>query len=296
MFRACQRDIPSNVPVIEYLKRQALNGSRMALLDLKVLDSKQAKHTRELLKYGYAGVGASWFNEDQWLHGLTQPKLMSKEFSPSSLGSRTELPDVIVNRRGDRIIHAAAAVGAYGLVERLLTDVHIDVNQLNSKGETALLCACRSGHPGIVKLLLDLGARASIQSVNGESPLHWLLSLDENINPAALGKDLIQRGGALVDVFTTQRISHSAFPGSIDIDFQLPGTPLMWAVHDDKPPIVSFLLSMGADPNLRFQGKGISSLEWAAFFHHTECLRIMIEHLERTANTPITTEGKTDFR
>ena len=108
---------------------------------------------------------------------------------------------------------------------------------------------CRSGHPDMVKLLL--GRSGLGQSTSGESPLHWLLSFDENINPAAIGKDLIERGGASVHAFTTQRISRSVFPGSIDVDFQVEGTPLMWVVHDNKPRLVSFLLSMGADPNWR---------------------------------------------
>lgn len=296
IFIACQKEIPPEIPVREYLKTQALNGFRLALLDLKELDPQRAKHTREVLKYGYGGVGANWFNADQWLHGLTQPKLLSKDFALDSLGSRTELPEVVVNMRGDRIIHAAAAVGAYGLTQELLTEIKIDVNQRNAKGETALLCACRSGHPDIVKLLLDSGAQASIQSSSGESPLHWLVSFDERINPVAIGKDLIERGGASVHAFTTQRISHSAFPGSIDVDFQLEGTPLTWAVHDNKPRVVSFLLSMGADPNWRFKNIGLSPLDWAAFFHHSECLEMMIDHLERTVDTPITTKGNKDSR
>lgn len=234
MFMACQKEIPPEIPVLEYLKAQALSGSRLALLDLKVLDPSQAKHTRELLKYGYGGVGSNWFYKDEWFQGLTQPKLKSKDFALDCLGSRSELQEVVVNVRGDPIIHAAAAVGAYGLARELLTDIKIDVSQRNAKGETALLCACRSGHPDIAKLLLDSAAQASVQSASGESPLHWLLSFDEEINPAAIGKDLIERGGASVHAFTTQPISHSVFPGSIDVDTQAEGTPLMWAVHDNK--------------------------------------------------------------
>jgi Ankyrin repeat len=74
-----------------------------------------------------------------------------------------------------------------------------------------------------------------------------------------------------VHAFTTQGISHSVFPGSIDVDFQVEGTPLMWAVHDNKPRLVSFLLSMGADPK---QGP-LSPLDWAAFYHYAECLKMM---------------------
>lgn len=296
MFTACDKEIPAEIPVLQYLKDQAIRGSRAALQDLKRLDLKQAARTRELMKFGYGGVGANWFLDSQWLPGLTQSTLMSKDFSPERLGSRTELQSVIVNTKGDGLLHAGAAVGAFGLVRELLTDMNFDVNKQNQKGETALLCACRSGHPDIVKLLLDNGARASIQSEGGESPLHWLTSFDENINAAALGNDLIKRGEAKVDAFTNQRIAHSIFPGSIDVDFQMEGTPLMWAVHDNRPRIVSFLLSKGADPNWRLQKNAMSPIEWAAFYHHAECLKLMIEHLENTANAPTTTEGSRDPR
>jgi ankyrin repeat protein len=296
MFAACLKEVPSQVPVLQYLKDQALKGSRMALVDLKKLDPIQAVQIRELMKFGYAGVGADWYYDNQWLYGLTQSKLMSKDFSPERLGSKRELPDIIANKRGDRLLHAAAAVGAFGFLQILVTDFKFDVNQQNAKGETALLCACRSGHPDIVKFLLDSGARASIQSTDGESPLHWLTSFDEKINVAALGKDLIERGNARVEAFTTRRISHSMFPGSIDVDFQVEGTPLMWAVHNDQPRVVSFLLSMGADPNWRLVNGGIPPIEWASFFHHTECLKLMIEHLENTADVPTTTDGKRDVR
>jgi hypothetical protein len=143
MFMACQKEIPPEIPMLDYLKARARNGSRLALLDLKALEPQQAKHIREVLKYGYGGVGSNWFHEDQWLQGLTQPKLMSKIFALDCLGSQTELQEVVVNICGDRIIHAAA-VGAHGLVQELLTDIKIDVNQRNVKGETALLCASRA--------------------------------------------------------------------------------------------------------------------------------------------------------
>lgn len=53
---------------------------------------------------------------------------------------------------------------------------------------------------------------------------------------------------------------------------------------------------MGPDPSWRFPNGGLSPLEWAAFYHHSECLKIMIDHLERTVDTPMTTEGKKDLR
>lgn len=296
MFKACAKEPPANIPVLEYLKDQALRGSRTALQDLKELDAAEAAHLRQRLRFGYAGVGATWYCDAQWLFDITQSTLMGADFLPESLGPRESLPGIKVNQRGDYLIHAAAAVGALGLLRLLVKDYKFDINQTNEHGETALLCACRSGHPNLVQFLLDNGALASIQSANGETPLHWLISFDETIDPRAIGKDLIQRGGAQVDAFTTSRISHSAFKATLDVDFQMPGTPLMWAAHNNRPRIVSFLLSVGADPNWQFAKGELSPLGWSAFYHYTECLKLMIEHLERTANVPMTTEGERDLR
>ncbi|KAI0114197.1 ankyrin [Hypoxylon sp. NC0597] len=296
MHKACQKEISPEIPILQYLKNQAIRGSRQAIIDLRELDPKEIEHIEYLIRFGYGGVGSNWYCDDQMLHGLTQSTLMSRDFRPETLGTKDNLADVIVNARGDKLIHASAAVGAYGLLKELLVNFKVHVDSLNQEGETALLCACRSGQPNCVKLLLDNGASASIQAANGETPLHWLVSFKDNINVAALGQDLIQKGGAIVDAFTTRHVSHSVFPGTIDIDFQAEGTPLMWAVHDNKPRIVSFLLSVGADPKWRIQKGATSPCESAAFYHHTECLKMIIEHLERVTDTPTTTEGKKDYR
>jgi ankyrin repeat protein len=293
MYKACQKDLPAEVPIKEYLKTQALQGSRMALQDLKTLDKDQAVTVKRSLSIGYAGVGATWYNDSAWTHGLSRQKLWSQALSIEALGPNDGLENMVVNTRGDRLLQAAAAIGADQLVERLLP--YVDVNQSNAKGETALLCACRSGHADVVKVLLDNGARA-IQSKNGESPLHWLLSFDEKINFAALGKDLIERGGAKVEAFTTEAISYSCFPGSIDVDFRPAGTPLMWAVHDNLPGLVSFFLANGADPEWQLQENHSTPLQWAAFYHHTDCLKFLIAHCEATVDVPMTTDGKRDLR
>jgi len=178
----------------------------------------------------------------------------------------------------------------------LLEEGTLSVNQRNARGETALLCACRSGHADVVLLLLDNGADASLQALNGESPLHWLSSFDPEVNPAMVGKDLIERGGARMDAFTTEPISHSPIFNSIDVDFQMPGTPLAWAVHDNNPQAVAFLLAKGADPLSRLKESETSPLQWAAFYHHTECLKLMIDHLEHTRDVPVDSDGNKDCR
>ncbi|KAJ5279502.1 ankyrin [Penicillium angulare] len=208
IFRACSRHIPFDVPVLSFLTRQSLQGSRMVLEDLHELDSVKATKLRETVRSKTGGgVGAGWFLNDQWLGEELDIELICRgKFSTMSLGSKSKLADAVLNVRGDNIIHLAAATVHPNLFMALVTRFHLDVNKTNKEGETALLCACRSDHPNVVLFLLGNGAKATIQASNEESPLHWLISFGERIDTKALRRDLIERSEANVNVFTTRRM------------------------------------------------------------------------------------------
>jgi ankyrin repeat protein len=123
----------------------------------------------------------------------------------------------------------------------LITQKGMDVNEKNDQGETALLCACRAGQAALVGLLLKkYKADASIAAKNGETPLHWLLSFsDKYIEFVAAG---LIANGANINASTHERICHSTFPGTIDVDSQLPGTALSWAVHHNHLVVVKLSL------------------------------------------------------
>ena len=283
-FQACDRPLPADIPVLENLRVMALSGSRTALQDLAKVGNKMVHSVWWHLKHGYGGVGAGWYLPDQWLHGLSADILIQDKVALDEIGSHKELSNLTVNLRGDGLLHATAATGSYRLMERLLDDYNMDVNQRNRHGETPLLCAARAGHGLVVELLLDHHASAILQAENGETPLHWLISF--SIGPAALkmGQELVNRGGANVDACTNRNISHAHFQSHIDVDYQLPGTPLLWAVRRNRPDIVSFLLSVGADSQKEFRMPTPDApLAWAAVMHHTTCLQRMISHLETRA-------------
>ena len=90
---------------------------------------------------------------------------------------------------------------------------------------------------------------------------------------------------------------HSSFNGTIDLDLKTPGTPLSWAVHNNRPHIVKILLQNGADPSGSVEAifKYTEPLRHAAYYHREECLRLMIEHLEGKVNR-MTSDGKPDLR
>lgn len=294
IISACGIDYDAGAPESKYLYDYALVGSRPAFEDLRLHALEKAKAASRFLTDAGAGVGAPWFNESEMLHGFTHSQWMNDEWLLEQAEKADPISHLIINKRGDSVLHFVAACGRHKPFKSLIMHYKMDINLQNEQGETPLLYACRSGQVGVAIICLQtFEADASVAANNGETPLHWLIMFDDTyIEP--LTNDLIANG-ADIKASTTERIAHSEFPGTIDVDFQLPGTPLSWAVHHNRPHIVRTLLKHGADPSL-IPNESISSpLMTAAFYHHDDCLRIMVEHLEGRG-TVKTTEGKIDPR
>ena len=82
---------------------------------------------------------------------------------------RTCPPRIGTESRGMQPIHLAASFGSIHLLRELLSH-SINVDSLNARGETALLCAYRANEPEAVLFLMNCGARI-IHAASGESPL-----------------------------------------------------------------------------------------------------------------------------
>ncbi|KAL5325057.1 hypothetical protein ACEPPN_006179 [Leptodophora sp. 'Broadleaf-Isolate-01'] len=268
----------------QILERQALNGSRGALQDLAIIAPERAVEAKRIIKTGLAGVGASFWGDDL-LHGFTHGPWINTFRNTTvlveNMRNLREIADYKVNRRGDRILHMAASCGQVRAVEALLDNFpSLTVDQLNDVGETPLLSACRSGHRDVVESLLSRGADPAIATSLKESPLHWLISFDED-EVHAVGQALIS-AGADAKSLTTKQINYSAFPSDIDFDNLPQGTPLTWAVHHDRPDIIKFLLSQPESVSLCVikAPNNPTPLEWAAHYHHCHCLQAMIDAMK----------------
>lgn len=297
IFAACGKGGGDENPGTKFLELYANIGSRVALESLQKTSPKEkVASASRWLGDTSGGVGAVWYDEDNMLHGLTQSQWMKDDWTSEQIKKTESLPNLVVNKRGDTVLHFVASCGRWKPFQTLIIDHGMDINLRNPLGETPLLCACRSGQGGIAILCLQrYKADASIAATNGETPLHWLSSFsDEYIE--AVTQDLITNG-ARVNAMTHEEVMHSQFNGTVDIEFKVPGTPLSWAVHNNRPNVVKTLLKHGADPNGSPQDRklGESPVRTAAYYHHHQCLRLMIEYLEGKVTQKYTT-GQPDLR
>jgi ankyrin repeat protein len=281
--RAIKEDFRADDQMISNLWDMALEGSRMASQDLADVAPQIISQVRRILRDGLAGTGARFFEPEtgllhgfsfgQWMYTFDNQQVLVQNFSRLN-----RIADYRINNRGDRILHLAASCGKRNAIETLLDSFSaLDVNQVNDQGESPLLCACRAGQTEVVRLLLERGADASIATPSKESPLHWLISFDD-ADIEIMGGTLVA-SGADIRLRTTKSIAYSRFPSGIDVDHQQPGTPLNWAVHHDRPAIVKFLLDHAETAAICIDTVAPypTPVQWAAYYHHAECLELMVE-------------------
>ncbi|EXJ81180.1 serine/threonine protein kinase [Capronia epimyces CBS 606.96] len=277
-------ELATDEQLLKMMETRAFSGSRAALQDLSLIAPEKVERVKKLLKLGLAGVGASFWDDDL-IHGFTFPQWMNTFNNTAMLvknfSNLRAIADYRVNKRGDRILHMAASCGQPQAIEALLDNFPaLTVNQLNDTGETPLLSACRSGHREVVSLLIERGADPTIVTSSKESPLHWLISFEED-EVGEVGEALVSKG-ANRRLLTTQGLNYSNFPSGVDSDNLPPGTPLTWAVHHDRPDIIKFLIRAAGTAGICVDkaANQPSPMEWAAHYHHRECLEAMISAMK----------------
>ncbi|VTO81492.1 unnamed protein product [Fusarium graminearum] len=178
-----------------------------------------------------------------------------------------------MSRSMNTYLHAGAALGIDP--EQFRTAVaKVDTNIIDMQdnaGNTALHLALRFGNVENARALLDHGADASLANKFGETPWHWLISLEDDDmqdilvlmldNPDGLS-NLAQARNSNVNQFS---ISHG-------------GTPLHWAVDMRMITLVETLLECGADPLL--EHRGMSSIDLAIHLNQVEILDTLMDFVK----------------
>lgn len=124
----------------------------------------------------------------------------------------------IVDRKGNTILHAAAALGAIDVVQGLLDDGLLSVDGENEKGETPLYKAFQAGHANVIELLLDRGADASTVTRHEKvSPMHWLFMIPDS-SVAGIARRMVE-GGANINATMEPVVKENSggFPEKIQI-------------------------------------------------------------------------------
>jgi len=245
---------------LDWLVDGMTGGSRVCGRRLQQLDPERYRETLCVLREDYGGIG-------------------SERWHLAPLGSRIPWMD----RPGQLWFHSTT--GDEVEVRRRLS-LYPGTVDTPFTGETPLIGACRSGHIGIVRLLLDGGASAALLDDGGRGPLHYLSSFDTEDIPhiasrmVAAGASLeawcwrssdLDRGGAGLD----NRYGHAG------------GTPLLWAVQADCREAVKALLDLGARvfpqrPD-RPKGRHYSPVHWAARMHQSEILDMLLSTAETSS-------------
>ena len=194
MSAACAREPPNDINYVEKMHNAAIYGSVAAYEDLKLVAGELAPSVRASLLQQTCGVGANFFWDPQCLNGWKFSDRSQLDWIDGVLQSSSQPNSIIVNQRGDGLLHAAASLNIEDLVPKLLEEYRFNINQCNHEGETPLLCAMRAGAFSIAHSLLDNGADPTIISNRCESPLHWMISITEYGYKEMIEK-LIEKGG-----------------------------------------------------------------------------------------------------
>lgn len=124
---------------------------------------------------------------------------------------------IVVDRKGNTILHAAAALGVTDVVQELLASAKVAVDVENDEAETPLYKAFQAGHTEVIEILVDHGASARTRTRQNFTPLHWLFMLpDHSIDRIA--KLMVERGADVNAVIEpVVKENSGGFPEKIQI-------------------------------------------------------------------------------
>ena len=189
-------------------------------------------------------------------------------------------------------------------VTQLLLEQGVDVNVLDEKRETPLHIAASVGHLENIQVLLDHGAKADAENVDGQIPLHLVSQhqyfLIENANVTGL---LLQRGMDVNTRDSKQRatplhfasfrrlfeialalLDHGADVNARNADDQTPlhrvslsQRRIFQSGYKEANRLAQLMLERGADVNVRDKDQA-TPLHLASYMSNLETARVLLDH------------------
>lgn len=278
-----------------WMMESASRGHFQPLEDMHRLGMPEATIEEAVitLRFRYGGTGAQRYEPDilptssaSRLPWQTSPDLIQAFDSNFTAFLKGKNADQLRRHvSGASMLHLAASCGLRKSLSYIISREIVDINCVDTRGETPLLRACRSGHYFIVMELLEAGADASIASYTDETPLHWLLSFDGKYVGEICQKLTQGLGQDGLDAIASEvkyiYCAENAFVG---------GTPLMRAVARNRLDVIHTLLDAGANPSFTF-GDGSSALRLAAQLHYPEILATLLARVSRVSLGSVTEMG-----
>eukprot|EP00029_Vermamoeba_vermiformis_P010071 TRINITY_DN5229_c0_g1_i1.p1 TRINITY_DN5229_c0_g1~~TRINITY_DN5229_c0_g1_i1.p1 ORF type:complete len:724 (-),score=146.18 TRINITY_DN5229_c0_g1_i1:264-2435(-) len=140
----------------------------------------------------------------------------------------------IIDSSGNTPLIFAASSGNLTMVS-LLINRGASIQSSTMNGTTPLHAACQEGHYKIVQFLLDLGAQVNVRDNFGDTPLHFAAKANNKDIVAAL-----QRAGAVMNLANRQGRTPADLTTSMDVRWILTGMK----TSESNPLVVDFVDNM----------------------------------------------------
>ncbi|KAK4418212.1 hypothetical protein Salat_2233900 [Sesamum alatum] len=182
----------------------------------------------------------------------------------------------VMDDKIDRFLHVAAAMNKADIMENLcLGYVDIDLDSVNSLGQTALHLAAIHGQVEALQFLVSVGSNVDSTDRFGWTPLHYAAqeghfeAVEFLLNHSVYSKYAVTKEGQTAFALAVER-------GNLDLyDSLCLGDLLQRAARIDDVHAIKSCLARGADVNGKDQN-GWTPLHRAAFKGHIESVKVLV--------------------
>ncbi|KAI3449570.1 hypothetical protein Pfo_006235 [Paulownia fortunei] len=199
----------------------------------------------------------------------------------------------VIDNKIDRCLHFAAAMNRVDLMEILcLGYVDIDLNSVNSQGQTAMHLAAIHGQVEALQFLVSVGSDVDITDCEGWTPLHYAAqegdveAVEHLLNHSVFAKYAVTKEGKTAFALAVDKANSDLYD-SLHL-----GDLLHRAARIDDVHAMKSCVAQGAEVNGRDQN-GWTPLHRAAFMGHMESVRFLVSHgarvdlVDGTGYTPL---------